>query len=436
MQIILYNPKTSHERHYSFFWIPYSLFSLASVLKHHGFSVLILDGNVTEIDTESLLNNVDITETLCVGISCMTGHQITDGLDFAKTIHRYKPSIPVVWGGTHPTLFPNQCLNNPEVQYVIRGYGEFAFLNLVVALLKRQDIGFIEGLCLKMQSGNFITKPATINNLNNIPDFKWDLIDLNKYVRDDSAISNRTVNYISSRGCPFSCGFCSEVALHKKVWKSFSSERTVRDVLTLTDLTNASGVKFYDANYFVDVKRVMQISQMLVDNKLKWAASAHPQRLLKLEKYNWKILEKSGCTRLLIGAESGMQEVLDFIHKQHNVQDTLVLAKKLRDSGIVGSFTFIVGFLDNVDIEVEKTLEMCKAVREIWKRHETKIHFYAPYPGTPLWNYAISKGFQPPTQLEEWANFNYYNVETGWVDPKYQKVVDESNKENCPYVHL
>ena len=84
----------------------------------------------------------------------------------------------------------------------------------------------------------------------------------------------------------------------------------------------------------------------------------------------------------------------------------------------------------------EKTLELAKSIRSVSDKHECKIHFYAPYPGTPLWEDAIRQGFVGPDQLEDWASFDYYCIETPWMPKSLEAQIHLFNKESCPYVHL
>jgi anaerobic magnesium-protoporphyrin IX monomethyl ester cyclase len=94
-----------------------------------------------------------------------------------------------------------------------------------------------------------------------------------------------------------------------------------------------------------------------------------------------------------------------------------------------------VGF-PGIQDDLEDTLRLGESLRAIWEKHEVKVHFYAPYPGTPLWNEAIRHGFKPPGDLDGWSEFDYYAVTTPWVDPAWQDVVRSFNQTHCPYVHV
>ncbi|MCG3165648.1 MAG: Anaerobic magnesium-protoporphyrin IX monomethyl ester cyclase [Bacteroidia bacterium] len=434
-KIVLYHPATHHERFYSFYWIPYSLLSIASVVAND-FEVIIIDDNLkdNEIDFKNLTENC-----LCVGISAMTGHQISGGLSFAKKIKEHNPEITTVWGGPHATIFPELTIAHPCIDIVVKGQGEFAFKGIVDALKTGKSLRAIDNILYKEKQDIINNGQLPLRNKNILPEFPWQLIDVKKYLRNDPKIGTQILNYVSSQGCPFECTFCSEVALYNRRWKSYGVQRIMQDIDYLVHSGEANAIKFYDANFFVNIPLVMQFAEALgnTDYNITWAASGHPKTLNGLTEDQWQLLNRSRCSRLLIGAESGSQNALDIIKKEITPAMTVSLAEKCSRYDVVGSFTFVVGFPNCGDKdEIEKTLELASHIRAIDPRHDVKLHFYAPYPGTPLFEEAIAAGFKAPASLEQWAYFDYYTIETPWVNPQWEPIIHKFNSENSPYVHL
>jgi len=436
-KIILYHPATEHEKFYSFYWIPYSLLSIASMV-HNNYEVIIIDDNLKD-KNNIVIDNKLLKNCLCVGISMMTGHQILGGLKFAQKIKTIDSLIPIIVGGSHATLFPEMTTSNKYFDFVIQGQGEIPFLKLVNHLNKKiYKLNEIEGL-VYIKNNKIIKNQNKLVSKKEFPDYPWELINLKNYINNDPKIANKTINYISSQGCPFKCTFCSETSLYKNKWKSYGEKRIIKDISYLIENVDINAIKFYDANFFVNLNIVNAFMNYIIDNNLsiKWAASGHPKILSSLKDDIWKKLTKSNCKRLLIGAESGSQKVLNSIRKNIKVDDIVNLAYKIKKFNIIGSFTFIVGFPNmNTDDEISKTLEIAKKIRSINKLNDVKIHFFSPYPGTELFDVAIQYGFNPPKTLIEWANYDYYNVQMPWLDKKYEKIIHKFNKENCEYVHL
>ncbi len=431
-KIILFHPQTDHERNYSFYWIPYSVLSIASELEQAGFDVMILDANA---NAEYEKYTLDFEHILFIGISAMIGRQISNGIEYVNMI-RQKSDVPILWGGAFPTLQPKMILESQYADYIIRGPGEHLIVEFANALKYGRQIpsgvgrmtaeGINEGVLQQLDS--------TID----LADYNYNLVNVKDYVRNDIHISDKVLNYISSRGCPYRCGFCTETALYHRKWTAFNADRIVRETVKLMDLGNANAIKFYDANFFVDTKRVLEFVQRITCERddFRFAASAHPQNILNMSDREMELLKKGGLKRLLVGLESGVQEELDFIPKDLKISQIYDLARKLSHYGIRGSFTFITGYptmpMDNID----KTLEFVEKISDMFPQHEYKVHFFMPYPGTKMYDVAVKQGFVEPKSLIEWSTYDYYKINMPWVEQKYQNAIDDFNKKHCPYVHL
>lgn len=431
-KIILFHPQTDHERNYSFYWIPYSVLTIASELDQAGYEVVILDANASS-DYEKY--PFDFDNILFVGISAMIGRQISNGMEFANLI-RKRSKVPIIWGGAFPTLLPQLILESPYVDYVIRGPGEHLIVEFANALKYGKDIPGSVGR--KTEMGIYEGVLQQLDSAMDLAEFNFDLVNIKDYLRNDEHISDKVLNYISSRGCPYRCGFCTETAVYHQRWTAFSADRMVREIVKLMNIGDANAIKFYDANFFADKKRVLDFVQRIIVEKdnFKFAASAHPRNILNMSDQEMKLVHRGGLKRLLIGLESGVQEELDFIPKDLKISEIYELTSKLGHYGIRGSFTFITGYPTMPMSNIERTLEFVENMSQIAPEHEYKIHFFMPYPGTRMYKIAIEQGFIEPKSLHEWSMYDYYQINMPWVDKKYQGLVDDCNKRLCPYVHL
>ena len=145
-------------------------------------------------------------------------------------------------------------------------------------------------------------------------------------------------------------------------------------------------------------------------------------------------MQESGCSRILIGAESGNDEELKYINKDMTTENVLEVARRLGKIGVHGSFTVIVGYPGFPEKNISRTLEFGRKIASISSLHEVKAHVYAPYPGTPLYQDAIRHGFVAPKTLDDWANYDYYEVQTPWLKSALTQEVREFNRNLCPYV--
>jgi hypothetical protein len=105
-KIVLYHPRTYHEKNYKNFWIPYSILSVGSAVSPL-VEPILLDNNVTKKESwRDVLPDL-LKDCVCVGVSVMIGRQIEDALNFSKEVKEItNGEVKVVWGGSMPTLLP------------------------------------------------------------------------------------------------------------------------------------------------------------------------------------------------------------------------------------------------------------------------------------------------------------------------------------------
>ncbi len=437
--VLLFHPRTGHERNYRNFWIPYSILSVGSELKRKGYDIRLLDNNLESIDVKmfkEILASYNQDNLAFVGISSMIGHQISEGLLFARSVRDLMPSIPIVWGGAAPTILSEEFVTSPLVDVVVRGQGEETSTEIAHALSKDRELEKVFGIWFKQAQKVIKNQDKNPLHKNSFASYNYSLVQTQAYIKEDEHINSRVLNHVSSLGCPFSCGFCSEVALHNKRWIPETSERMVGEVGELIERYDANGIKFYDANFFVNKERVLSFSREVLRRNwnIKWAGSAHPNNLAIFNDKELEEIMKSGCSRILIGAESGNDEELRYIKKNMTTEDVLNIAKRLGNIGIRGSFTIIVGYPGFPKENIEQTLDFGKKITSVSPLHEVKAHIYTPYPGTPLYNEAVKYGFVPPKSLDGWISYDYYEIQTPWLREGLNDEVRKFNKEFCLYV--
>jgi radical SAM superfamily enzyme YgiQ (UPF0313 family) len=404
------------------------------------FNVIIVDNNVNRRENYRDLISTLSNRILFVGISCMIGAQIKDALKFARQVREANPQIPIIWGGPLPTMLPEMTASNEFVDVAVRGQGEVTFSELVYRLKQGLPWNDVLGISYKKDDKKVVSNPdRPFVDLNKFPTYRkvYHLIDVEKYIWPDEHIASRTVSYHSSQGCPYACGFCCEVPLWKRWWSGLSPERMLEDIKYLIEKYRINGIKFYDSEFFIDLKRAITFAKLLLERKIeiKWGASIHPRNFYRIKDEHLRLLVESGLKRLLIGVESAVKEELDLIGKNITPKMILEIAKKCHSYGIVGSFTFILGYPSMSAENFDVTLRFARKLAESFPEHEVKLHLYAPYPGTPLYSLALKCGFIPPRSLEEWSDFDYYEKTTPWAKLEWVEKIREFNENYYPYMH-
>lgn len=432
--VILAYPKINHEKNYVYFWMPFSILAIAKVLIDEDIAdVVLFDGNQQDLAVwKQLLDNCS-DQAIFIGLSIMTGGgQIGNALEMAKIAKERKNCPPLVFGGPHVNVLPDQTLEHPLVDAVLQGVGQTSVPALVRALTGCLPLKDVPGLRMKVGNSRLQGPPNSPRSLK-LGGYPWHLLDVQKYVRDDPTISPRTLNYVSSQGCIYKCQFCYELTYQRK-YSKMSAELMLNDIEDLKSRYDISGVKFYDADWFVDLNRAAAFSEGLLERNLDiaWAASINPNDILRARRVQpqlMKSLAESHCTRLLMGVESGSDRVLEEIVKKEVTRTQLLdVAQEIADQGILGSYTFIIGFPGETQQEQEETLSL---IEELWNLNpspETRVHLFAPYPGTPLFEAAIQQGFKAPSHLEAWSSYDYYDSQTPWTTSEMVKAASSFTK--------
>ena len=108
---------------------------------------------------------------------------------------------------------------------------------------------------------------------------------------------------------------------------------------------------------------------------------------------------------IYVGAESGSQRILDYLKKGIKVEQIFTAAQILRERGINASFSWIIGFPKETKEDVKATIKAVQKVAKIMPEADQRIKVYTPYPGSVLFEEAVSMGYRPPETLEGWRKY-------------------------------
>ena len=387
-----------------------------------------------------------IDNAICLGISCMTGLQITNGLALAKKIKKLKPTLPIIWGGYHITALPDQTLKSRFVDIVVKGYGEITFYELVEKLIQGQSYENIAGIAFRRNNEIIHTPERLIPKLNDLPPMPYHLYDVEKFFEETGT---RTLHYVSSRGCPHRCGFCADYVIYKQKWNALSAEKVLEDLISLKKKYNYDAVRFYDSNLFVNEKRIRKIFKGVIEAKLNFIWFKCNGDAAILRKYSHEtlaLIKKAGIKNILIGVESGYEIALQCINKAANNRDNLMAVKKLHAHKICIGFSFIFGFpydLNIDDLAKEHLKELKATMKLIGEFSKEYIDFdyyllfvFTPYPGVLLFERYINLGFIAPESFEQWGSINLGETNScPWIAPELLKLHVQCLKINWYLMH-
>lgn len=394
------------------FRFPYSLLPLAAVLLQNKHDVRILDSQVEDY------KSIDPKGYDLVGISTLSGPQITSAIEMATYIKSKAPNVPIVWGGVHPSLTARQTIQNKYVDIVCRGEGEQTLLELIDALEHGKPLASVRGLTLKDPDGNIIETPdREFINLNELPMLPYHLLNLNKY--SEFRRKPSIIYMESSRGCPHRCGFCYSVAMHKRKWRCKSAERVVDEMEFLIRNYSVDEMWFTDDEFAVNKKRVTAIANEIVERglKVRWVLSSRFDYAARYEKEFFDVIKSAGCYLLAFGGESGSQRILDLIKKDFTVDEIKKAAANLKENAMECGVNFMAGFPSENKNDIQETFSLIDELAKIDpKIHIANISIFTPFPETALYDVACQNGFKPPNSLEKWGDYRFNEVDNlPWI---------------------
>jgi radical SAM superfamily enzyme YgiQ (UPF0313 family) len=349
-------------------------------------------------------------EACCVGFTVFSGPSIGRALRASRRLRERYPALPIVWGGWHPSILPEQCVAGGVVDVAVIAQGEGAFRRLVDQIDDRESWTSIPGLCVAVQGRPARTAPRRPEPMDSFPPARYSLLDVEAYF---ARKGRRQLDYSSSRGCPYKCTFCADPLVYESKWTGLPAERVVDELHALHRSYRMTEVFFLDDDLFASLKRIRALAAELLRRGVifTWKGTARADELCRLPVEFFSELRDSGCSRINIGAESGSQRVLDRICKQYQVEQILTAGERLSSAGIGASWSFIAGFPGEDQSDFDATLSVLKRVRAQRSTVEANIYFYSPYPGTALSGELEQQGLQLPRRLEDWDDFN---IDASW----------------------
>jgi radical SAM superfamily enzyme YgiQ (UPF0313 family) len=394
--IFLYPGGTSTSRIYH--WFPFPYLYMTSILRNHGFEVVIIDARVSE-DWRKLLTK-ELDSACFLGITVMTGEPIAGAIEASKIAKSYNPKIPVVWGGYHPSLLPEMTLAEDYVDIVVIREGENIIVDLATALSNGDDLKKVNSIVFKEDGKIIYTPTARQPLLSEFPSVSYDLLDIEAYRSE-----NNIASILSTRACPFRCSFCN-TAMRKVHFRTI--DQTIEEIEILVKRYKFTNIFFQDSLFFISKKRVMELTRRIIESGLNilWKAKARANSFKGYSLEEIKLLQKSGLRSLFIGLESGSPRILDLMLKDTTPTDAEETAAICKDFNFefYASFMYAV-YRDSVE-SLKETIEHIHTLKQINKDMVFQNCIYQPLPGSLMYQQVIEDGYIPPDRTEGWIDKN------------------------------
>lgn len=378
---------------------PLSLLFLVNSLRKNNYRSVVMFDQTDTLKPEVLASNILAQNPLFIGVSCITGRQCYDSALVSMAIKKLNPDIPVVWGGIHPTLTPRDTLAQEYVDFVVMGEGEETIVELANQIsTNNYSFDQILGLGYKDSGKVVLNKHRPFVNLDDyeLEEADWDSIDLERSIYVDPSSGKRFVDFQTSRGCPFNCGFCYNKKFTRRKVRRFSTEVVERMARLLVEKYKVDCVKFVDDNIYFQRKRLFDILTRL--KKLGLSTHYLQMRIEDVSEQSINHMAELGVRRLFFGLETGSQRTKEIINK--NIPNELIIEKIgliRQHKELSVTCAFIIGFPGEDDSDIDKTVELAVKITDMHANSVVTLQTYVPFPGSDLYDKAIELGYKHPT---------------------------------------
>ena len=376
---------------------PLGLLYLAAYLeKFSSHEVSVVDSQVEEMSYPQLEATIATHEPDVVGITAMT-FTLIDVIKTARLAKKIDPAIPVVLGGPHVHLFPNETIALPEVDYLVLGEGEEAFHHLLENLGHPEKLAEIRGLVFR-EDGHVINtglRPFR-ENLDELP---FPARHLTPYRKYSSLMAKRQpiTTMFTSRGCPYKCIFCDRPHLGK-LFRARSASNVADEMEECIGL----GIReflIYDDTFTIHRQRVIDICDEIIRRKLDvgWDVRA---RVNTVDEEMLRKMRKAGCERIHYGVEAGTDRVLKILRKGITVEEARRAFRLTKEAGIDTLAYFIIGSPTETLEDISETMKLARELDPDY----VHITIMTPFPGTELYAWGLREGRIPRDVWREFAS--------------------------------
>ena len=388
MRVLLVAYNNSDYIHY----FPIGLSYIAAVLVKEGCDVEIYSQDKFYYPDDHLREYLDKNRFDIIGLGVVAGYyQYRKLLSISKAINSSKKRPFYMIGGHGPSPEPEFFLKKTQADAVVIGEGEETVVELVRALTERKSLSDIKGIAYRDGEKIIVNeRRSLIKNIDEIPFPAYDLFPMDYYrlkrVPFHMTNSDYLIDMISARGCLFKCNFCYRM---DEGFRSRSSEGIIEEIQLVKRNYGITYINFQDELLMSSKERAISLSEAFIKSKLniKWICNGRLNFAIP-EVLN--AMKKAGCMAINYGIESMDDNVLRNMNKALTTKLINEGVKNTLNAGMSPGLNIIFGNIGDNKETLKKDLKFLLKYND--GNQLRTIRPVTPYPGCPLYYYAIEKG--------------------------------------------
>ena len=399
---------------------------------------------VTDLELSLLQNLIQKIQPIFIGLSVMSSCYL-ETVQAVNAMLRENFSIPIIWGGVYATLEPKRCAK--ECSYVMRGEGEETIVEIADLLQKHQSLSGVMNLAY--WDGPIYMENEIRPLYPNIDRYGYPsigrgdiyLIHHNKIRKRDPLLSSFTYELSASRGCPFSCSYCSSVNLRRLYTGKgpFLRFRKVDSVIqelkeAKEKIPHLKVIHFWDEIFSDEQGWIEEFaSRYQKEIRLPFRIWGHP---LKIEEKNIALLVQAGLYQISVGIQSGSPEIRKKIFHRSETQDQIIRTSKILSRCKVPSVYYdlmICHPFESLD-QLKETYRLCMQLEPPFKLNIHGLNFL---PATDIVTMALDRKLYTREQVEQMMYCSLKEQYDRYWGPNARSFHDEAKKESwCSLIFL
>lgn len=375
---------------------PSMLCLLAAMVKNI-VEVQIIDAHFYDLSIEEFKKQLAESKPDYIGLSILTT-EYAEILDIAAAaVKDVDPAIIIIAGGVHVTMEYKRVMENTDIDYAIRGEGEYVLKELLLSLIHGKP--FPENGLVYRKDGEIIAQQqAFVSDLASLPWPDYDLVQFEDYITKGPRIGpHRPPAYpyimiAGTRGCPFGCSFCQVETISGRKVRHRDPEDFVNELVYLKEKYGIKSIIFVDDNIVMARDFFTRVLELFIEKKLdiKFIIGAFAIFLLTDELL--ELMVNAGCVGVNVAIESGNDRILkQVIHKPINLNDAKRMITMIKSKGLFCLANFIIGFPGETWSEIRETIQYAETCGADY----VKIFVAVPLNGTKMRDIAIDMGVLP-----------------------------------------
>ena len=383
----------------------------ASTFAAQRYHVRLFDQRLNPQWKIALRHEIETTQPILIGATMFLGQAVANSLRMLEEAKRICKA-PTVIGGVLPSLMPEDCLADTRVDYVVQGEGEKAILELARCLENHEVPSSVSGIWFRNENRISGTKHTELLHLDLLPEIPYHLIPVEKYLPRYGGISSFYME--TSRGCPLSCTYCFNPEFNHGVWRAQSAQHVRERLAFAKNKFNMKDVYFVDDNFFIDIKRGLEIAKAMGQFGLRWQVQGVGiSSLKKMSDEELRFLSENGLRRMTVGLESGSPKIKKILGKHYTNEEVKDVISRLKEFKIIVYCSFMCNLPGETHDDVKQSIILMFDLMKLNPNFRSSPFYnYAPSPGTALFHAAVQEGFKPPKSLEQWARISFDGNET------------------------